>query len=200
VEEEETEGPDMSADPAAIAVVARHYEELIRPVRRALAEQILTLNNFLEDVAIKGVHSVSSRVKPRDSVINALQEGRFARFEGFPDLAGIRVVVHSQQDVDVVAHCFLRQIEIGQEMKLIEDAPKDKDGYRARHLRVEISGSYRRSVYPVRMEIQIRTLCEDLFDTLSRTYWYKDPNATPDVAQRDALVANLTTDRFRRIH
>jgi len=178
---------------AAIRYVATYYKGFVRPVGRAMAEQRLILDNFIEDAGMTPrVHTVRSRVKSEESVTEALCDGPFESLSDFPDMAGIRVVVHSLKDVEVIARCFLRQVEIGKNVKLLADLPKDSGGYRARHLRLEIGGSYVRSAWSVRMEVQIRTLCQELFNTFSRTYWYKSPHVVPDAAKRDELNAQLS--------
>lgn len=174
----------------AIRYVHKEYSHFMRPVRRALAEQRMLLKNFLEDIGSRGVHSVATRLKSENSAAAAIAGGRFKHLGEVPDMAGMRLVVHSRADVEVVLPFFARQIE-RRDMAPLSDRLVKHRGYRARHLVVRINGSYRRSRYSVLMEVQIRTLCEDLFATLSRTYWYKNQGAKPTQALRGALLEHV---------
>lgn len=177
-------------------VIHRHlpewYREYARPVRRALAEQRLKLTNFIEDAGIyRSVHAVKQRVKTESSVREAMLQGRREYLSDFKDLGGLRIVVHSQQDVRVIARFLTMQADRDDLMIVSDDEIRRENGYRARHMVVRVKGSYMRSAYAVDLEIQIRTLCQDVFNSLSRTYWYKRARVHPTPEDRDVLVGHL---------
>ena len=177
-------------------IVSRHlpdwYRQHARPVRRALAEQRLRLTHFIEDAGIyRSVHAVKRRLKTEASVREAIMGGRRKYLSDFKDFGGLRIVVHSRQDVKVIARFITRQAGVGDITIASDEEIKRENGYRARHIVIVMKGSYLRSGYEVDLEIQIRTLCEDLFDSLSRTYWYKNARVVPRPEDRDALVGHL---------
>jgi ppGpp synthetase/RelA/SpoT-type nucleotidyltranferase len=162
---------------------------IIRRARRALAEQRLLLRGYLEDVGARNVHYVRGRVKSLESVQRLIQRRRYRWISEIPDLAGMRVVVHGRPDVDVILRFFERQQQRG-DLKIVSNRAVEHRGYRARHLVLEVPGSYRRANFSIKMEVQVRTLCEDLFDALSRAYWYKCAEAEPPKSLREKLLAH----------
>src|ERR1051326_1723922 len=115
--------PTEQADPGAHRaltqiIIQRHlpdwYRQFARPVRRALAQQRLHLTDFIEDAGIyRSVHEVKRRLKTEASVGEALLKGRRRDITEFRDFGGLRVVVHSRQDVRVIARFLKRQEEVG---------------------------------------------------------------------------------------
>ena len=156
------------------------YKLFLRPHERALRQIKLDLNFFLEDVGSICVYSITSRLKTYKS---ALQKSRKLNIpiEQLNDIAGLRVVVATQTEVEVIANFFYRQ-EISKDVSILSDDKKQKeDGYRARHIIIETSGSYKRSAFPGRIETQIQTIFEHAFNFVSRAWVYKaNYNFTPE--------------------
>jgi putative GTP pyrophosphokinase len=154
---------------------------LIRPARRALRQLELDLNWYLEDIGDWTVHQVKTRIKDYNKLIKKLESKGYKSVDEVTDLAGMRIVVHAKTDVEAIVALFKGQ-EIRQDLEILDDIQKeDQNGYSARHLIVNVRPSYKRSAFDVKIEIQVRTLAEDLFDTLSRRMWYKSSVETEDV-------------------
>jgi putative GTP pyrophosphokinase len=148
------------------------YKHFLRPYTRALRQILLDLEFFLEDVGPINVYSISSRIK---SYKSALQKSLRLKIDikDLHDLAGIRIVVATQYEVQVVARFFSRQeyskdIEIESDRKISKD-----DGYRDRRIVILYKSNYARSMYPARIEVQIQTIFEHAFNFISRTWVYK---------------------------
>lgn len=187
----------MSKDkPTAAERIARakyveeNYERIVRPAMRALAEQRLRLATFLEDFGVRGVYRVSSRIKSRISLAKHIQSGRYTRLADVPDLAGMRIVVHTQADADLVEECFMRQVRRNA-LKLEKRKVVEHKGYRARHLILEVPASYLRSRYACLLEVQIRTLADEVFNVIARDYWYKSEGATPPNEVQKQILEHL---------
>jgi putative GTP pyrophosphokinase len=157
----------------SLTLLYTEYQDLIRPSRRALQQLELDLRWYLEDIGDSTVHLISTRIKSYDSLLRKLNQEKYQSVEEITDLAGMRIVVHAKTDVEAMAALFKGQ-EIREDLKIIEDTYREDDnGYAGRHLIVKIRPSYKRSAFDVKVEVQVRTLAEDLFDTLSRKMWYK---------------------------
>lgn len=177
------EDPDRAR---ALAVASLSYPLYSRAARRVLAEQRLRLRNYLEDAGKRNVYSVRGRVKPLKSIVDRIGSGRYPSIDKFPDIAAMRIVVYGPKDVEVI-EAFFRMQEYRNDVRVHRTWNVTNKGYRARHLQVEVLPSYTYSSYSIMMEVQIQTLCDSVFNTVSRAYWYKHPTAAPAASVRERL-------------
>jgi ppGpp synthetase/RelA/SpoT-type nucleotidyltranferase len=155
------------------------YHQILKPHARALRQLLLDLEYFLQDVGELNVFSVSSRLKSYQSAL-AKSNTMGIPASDLHDLAGLRVVVGTKHDVEIVSRFFSRQ-EVSKDLEIMSDrAISRKNGYRARHIVVLCKGDYKRSMYPGRVEAQIQTIFEHAFNFLSRAWVYKSaPRFSP---------------------
>jgi ppGpp synthetase/RelA/SpoT-type nucleotidyltranferase len=148
------------------------YKQLLRPLIRAVRQLLTEIDFFLEDISPINVFSITSRLKDYGSATRkARQLG--VPVENLQDLAGIRVVVAAQGEVDVVARFFHRGKE-SDDLKVEADQRLSrKSGYRARHIIVVMKPRYTRSVHPARIEIQLMTVLQHAFNFMSRAWVYR---------------------------
>lgn len=148
------------------------YSDLIEPHRRALSQLELDLEFFFRDVGAIDVFSVSSRIKKIDSAIQKSNRLN-VKIDDLDDLAGMRIIVGTQNEIPVVEQFFKRQ-EYGKDLSLIKRNDfKRKSGYRATHFVVELKSSYKRSIHIGRVEVQLQTVFGSAFNYLSRSWIYK---------------------------
>ena len=148
------------------------YHQILKPHARALRQLLLDLEFFLEDVGQINLYSMRSRLKTFKSALTKSESMGIPVWD-LHDLAGLRVVVGTKHEVEIVSRFFSRQ-EFSKDLEILSN--KDisrKNGYRARHIVVLCKGSYKRSMYPGRVEAQIQTIFEQAFNFLSRTWVYK---------------------------
>jgi len=154
------------------------YKLIVEPHRRALETLKLEWSFFVHDIGELNLFSVTSRIKEYDQAI-----AKAAR-HGIPvseldDLAGLRIVVGTLAEVAIVARFLTRQ-EISEDLKILKSRQIDRDsGYRATHFVVEKRSSYRSSVFPGRVEVQVHTIFQHAFNFLSRNWSYKQSWQTP---------------------
>lgn len=152
------------------------YRKVLEPHARALRQLLLDMEFFFQDIGEVNIFSVSSRLKSFQCAITK------SKAIGIPvsdlhDLAGLRVVVGTRHDVEVVSRFFSRQ-ELSKDLVIVSDrAISKKNGYRARHIVVSCKGNYKRSMYPGRVEAQIQTIFEHAFNFLSRAWVYKSASS-----------------------
>ena len=160
---------------------------LLRRHKRALKQLLLDFEFFLEDVGTLNLFSVTSRLKEFDSAARKARALGIS-IEDLQDLAGIRIVVSTQQEVEIVARFFSRQQD-SKDFRIESDNHLSrKDGYRARHIVGVVQPRYSRSMYEARVEVQILTVFEHAFNFLSRAWFYKSPENLP-AAWRERFVA-----------
>lgn len=178
------------------------YLRFRRPYERVLRQLLLELEFFKEDLVGVNIHSITHRLKSFDS---ALEKSRrlslpIAKMQ---DIAGIRVVVATLEEVDIVTRFFSRKVD-SKDLTIKEDKViEKKEGYRARHLVLEFAGHYSRSVYPTLVEVQILTLLQHTFNYISRAWAYKTERTfsnewrtefqqlSHDLAEIDKRIAQL---------
>ena len=148
------------------------YTRFLRHYSRALNELILKFEYFVEDVGQLNVFSITHRLK---SYKNALSKSNLLNIpiRDLQDLAGMKIVVATQNEIEVVTRFFTRQ-EVSKEIEIESDKyVAKKDGYRARHIIFQYKGNYNHSMYPARIEAQLQTIFEHAFNFISRAWVYK---------------------------
>lgn len=148
------------------------YLNLLEPHKRALAQLKLDLEFFLRDVGTIDVFSIQSRMK---TLVSAAQKSTRLniRIDELDDLAGIRIIVGTQNEIPVIERFFTRQ-ECGNDLIVAKkNEYQRKSGYRATHLVVQLKSHYQRSMHEGRVEIQLQTVFGSAFNYLSRSWRYK---------------------------
>lgn len=150
------------------------YADFTRPHERFLRQILVDLEFFVTDTGLaRDVFSIESRVKSFESA--AAKASRIGiPIQELQDIAGIRVVVATRQDVDGIAYFFERRASISQDLVIKKNAEvKHTTGYRSTHLITEFSGHYSRSVHSGNLEVQIPTIFEHAFNFVSHSWVYK---------------------------
>lgn len=187
------------------------YKQLVRPHVRAVRQLLTDLDFFLQDVGPVNVLSITSRIKDFGS---ATRKSLLLRMpvEDLQDLAGIRVVAATRQEVHVLARFFYRGQE-SEDLKIERDKNLSREsGYRARHIVAVMRPRYTRSVHPARIEIQLMTVLQHAFNFMSRAWVYKSDSRLPaewqsrfsglaeDVRRLDRLAARLGREITKAAH
>lgn len=178
-----------------------------RPYERVLRQILLDLEFFIEDLAGINVYAVTHRLKTFE---NALEKSRRLdlKIDEMQDIAGIRIVVATLDEVEILTRFFSRKAD-SKDLTIKSDQPINKrDGYRARHLVLESSGHYSRSMYSAFVEVQILTLLQSTFNYISRAWVYKADRSltdewqsnfqklSSDLAEVDQRIAQLQKQVF----
>lgn len=138
------------------------------------------------------VHSVTSRVKSKTSVIRKLQRSDEERDIGsLTDILGIRVITYFPDEVDAVANLIEREFLIDTENSIDKRAALDPDrfGYLSLHYVLQLSRS--RSTLPeyhgykdIRFELQIRSILQHAWAEIEHDLGYKSEVAVPRAVRR----------------
>src|SRR5262245_59610721 len=115
------------------------YLKFRRPYDRVLRQLLLEFEFFKEDAIGVNIHSIQHRLKTYESAVEKSSRLKIPIVE-MQDIAGIRIVVATTDEVDVVARFFSRKAD-SNDLTIQSDKQINKqDGYRARHLVLEFSG------------------------------------------------------------
>ncbi|WP_445630146.1 hypothetical protein [Nostoc sp. DSM 114167] len=155
------------------------YLKFIKPYDRALRQLRLELDFFLEEVKGVNVYSVQSRLKTYESALEKSRKLKNLNISDMQDIAGIRIVLATFEEVDVLARFLSRKADSNDLIIELDEAIQKSNGYRARHIVVKFQGHYSRSVYPTRIEIQLQTILQHAYNFISRAWVYKSEHTFP---------------------
>jgi ppGpp synthetase/RelA/SpoT-type nucleotidyltranferase len=145
------------------------------------------------------VHSVTSRVKTRDSLeakING-SPGRYSRLSDITDLVGVRVITYFDDDVDRVGRVLRRQFAIADAEDKRRSISPESFGYASLHYVVKLSPRRRRLLEYRRFrdctaEIQVRSILQHAWAEIEHDLGYKTKLAVPQAYVRGfARIAGL---------
>ncbi len=148
------------------------FHRFRRPYDRVLRQLMLELEFFIEDLVGINIYTLTSRLKTYQSAIDKSKRLNLKIHE-MQDIAGIRIVVSTIDEVDVIARFFSRKSD-SKDLIIKSDKTIERvNGYRARHLILEFSGHYSRSMHSTCVEVQVLTLLQSTFNYISRAWIYK---------------------------
>ena len=182
------------------------------PLLNALSPKLHTLITELLATKSLRVHSVSTRIKSRESL-----EGKLSRFSGkyeqlnqITDLCGVRIVTYLEDEVDAVA--ALVEVEFDRDSANSIDkrqtAEFDRFGYSSVHYVVSLKAT--RAQLPeyarfanLKFEIQIRSILQHAWAEIEHDLQYKGQDAVPRELRRSfarlAGLLELADAEFMRI-
>ncbi len=148
------------------------YLKFRQPYERTLRQILLDLEFFLEDIKGVSIYSINHRLKTYTSASEKSKRCDWNICD-LPDIAGIRIVAATHEEIDVIVRFFSRK-EVSNDLEIERNEPINRDdGYRARHIIVKFKGHYSRSSSSTRVEIQLQTALENAYNFISRAWVYK---------------------------
>lgn len=164
----------------------KDYLKFIRPYERVIRQLLLDFEFFSEDAAGINIYAVHHRLKSFESAREKASRLNIPITE-LHDIAGLRIVVSTAKEVDVVVRFVYRKAD-AKDLVVESDRRIEKpDGYRARHLVLKVRGSYSRSVHETVVEIQLQTLMEHAYNYISRAWVYKSDRALSEEWREEFL-------------
>jgi ppGpp synthetase/RelA/SpoT-type nucleotidyltranferase len=175
------------------------YQKHTRPHARALRQLLLDFEFFFADAGNLNVFSITGRIKTYESAAEKERRIR-VRIPEQQDLAGIRVVLATSAEIEVVAE-FLRDEERREKLRIVSDKTIQKrDGYRSRHIILAVGPQISHSVYDATVEVQLNTILQHAYNFVSRAWVYKSERVlTPEWQARFAGVAVALAELDTRI-
>lgn len=135
-------------------------------------------------------HSVQGRVKDFDSFQEKIRRKGFSDpFNDVKDLVGVRLVCRFRPEVEKAATAIRDTFTILDEDNQMEGTRPDNFGYMAFHLSAKLKDSQVDSsleeVKSIPFEVQIRTIAQDAWASISHYLDYKKENEIPARLKRD---------------
>jgi ppGpp synthetase/RelA/SpoT-type nucleotidyltranferase len=164
-----------------------------RPLYEEFVGRIKDLMGTLVDGAGIRVDSIHGRTKTVKSLSDKLNRPAkaYTRLEGVPDLAGLRVITYLREDADQVVELIRKEFDVDDEES--EDvaarlAPNEF-GYLSVHLVIRLSEGRRRlsewsKLQALRAEVQVRTVLQHAWASISHALQYKQEDEIPWALRR----------------
>ncbi len=169
-----------SSEPLTVGLMVENlYKHDITKYERAIEIVEKELRNFFEDIYADYIHYIKSRIKSKDNLLEKIAKKGYNSknfLDKIDDIAGVRVVCHNESDVEKVITFIKGHFPIVKDEKI----DNREDCYKARHIVIEIAVVVAGYSELAKVEIQIRTLAQDLFATLSHRDMYKLPAKLPE--------------------
>ena len=158
------------------------------------------------------VLSVTPRVKDRPSLRDKLlkRERIYSTLDDVTDIAGLRIITYSANDVDSISSVIKKEFYIDQVNSVDKRALLDPDrfGYLSVHYIVRLKSprsklpEYERFTH-LKMEIQIRSILQHAWAEIEHDLGYKSKQAVPSEIQRRlsrlAGLLEMADDEFDRV-
>ena len=161
------------------------------PLYSSFTEKLEKLvNDILNENGLR-VHSVTSRVKKRNSLKKKIESDKYSDISNITDICGLRIITFYSDDVDNVAKIISSELEVDKDHSVDKRELMDPDrfGYLSLHFVVKLSSSrlqlteYRR-FGDCQAEIQIRSILQHAWAEIEHDLGYKRKSAVPKQTQR----------------
>ena len=159
----------------------RHSERL--PEFELLRDEGMRyLKKAISESKIK-VHSITERIKDFDSCVNKVTDKEIKDpFEGIKDFVGLRDVCLFLPDLDRVEKAINETFEVLDRKDKTNEYGKNVFGYMGTHFIVKLNA--KKETNPMPFEIQIRTIAQDAWASVSHHLDYKT-NSIPEEFKKD---------------
>ncbi|MBA7710859.1 hypothetical protein ES703_119807 [subsurface metagenome] len=194
-------GNMVAGDSNILDGILREYDEKYRTIKSFTSDLEKLISKLLNSRDLK-VHSVTSRVKARDSLIakcGRIHEEKYKKLNDITDISGIRVITFFPDEVDAVAELIQKEFTINYRLSDDKRAELDPDkfGYLSLHYIAKLSrGRLRLAEYRryrgLQAEIQIRTILQHTWAEIEHDLGYKTKLSIPrDVRRRFSQLAGV---------
>ena len=142
------------------------------------------------------IHSIVPRIKNISSVIDKIQrKGIKDPFTEIRDFVGLRVVCLFLNDIKEISDIIKNTFDVLEEENKIDDARAEIFSYKLPQFKVKLkdisTADFEYQVIKdMPFEIQLRTIAQDAWASISHCLEYKQPYGIPDHRKRDFFALN----------
>ena len=169
--------------------IRRDYEILL-PRHTLLAASSHTICRTLLEAKDIPFHSVKSRVKAYESVIDKIDRKKYPDLSAVTDLVGVRVVCLYKQHIDPVASLLQTEFDIVERIDKRPDHDPGRFGYSSLHLLCRLQSNRTglveySSINSLIFEVQIRTILQEAWAEIEHRMIYKKTEEAPANIRRE---------------
>lgn len=158
--------------------------------RKGLFDQLIETAKFIISQEIQNIkiHSFTNRIKGFDSFVDKIRrKGVKEPFQEIMDVVGLRIVCLFHSDVKNIGVIVKKNFEILEEDDKINSVDVNFFGYMSLHYKAKLKDvrpDYK-DIKDIPFEIQIRTIAQDAWASISHNLDYKKESEVPIHLKRD---------------
>lgn len=165
------------------------YNNRVRNFHFLIDTVKFTLQTEIDKNKIK-CHSFTHRIKSFDSFVNKIRRKNISDpFKDIHDLLGFRIVCLFLPDLELIGNIINREFDVFEEDDKIDNSEVNIFGYMdlqyKAKLKINSSPQALNTVQEVPFEIQVRTITQDAWASISHYLFYKRENLLPKQLRRD---------------
>ena len=158
------------------------YEKLASAIEYSLVKTI-------DKHGIK-THSISYRIKELSSFLDKVRRNNIEKpFEQIHDLVGFRVVCLFLPDLEEIGNIIHEEFDVFEKDDKVNDTELNIFGYMSLHLKARLKrtseSSNSEDINNIPFEIQVRTIAQDAWASISHYLDYKKESIIPEQLKRD---------------
>jgi putative GTP pyrophosphokinase len=165
----------------------------------AAGKKVEDLIKSLLDAGGLRVHSVTHRVKERESLERKILKKKFTDLTQVHDMLGLRIISYLKEDVAQISALVEREFKVNEDHSMDKGAMLDPDrfGYLSVHYVAELAGQRAgmpeyRQYADVVFEIQIRSILQHAWAEIEHDLGYKAESEIPrDIRRRFSRLSGL---------
>ena len=167
------------------------YDRNIKTLEN-ISQAVLSLINTLLTSENIDAHTVSCRVKDRDSLVKKIEKkDKYIKLEEITDIVGIRIITHYSDDVDTIATLLEKEFSIDEDNSIDKRQVLDPDrfGYLSLHYVAEFNKERLKlmeykAFQGLKFEIQIRSILQHTWAEIEHDIGYKTKSEIPKEIRR----------------
>lgn len=167
--------------------IINQYEE-----NRANYKKLAELVEYELSKSIKSIktHTISFRIKELSSLLDKVRRKNIEKpFEQIHDIIGFRVVCLFLSDLEEIGKIIRNEFNVFEEDDKVNDTELNIFGYMSLHLKAKLKPSCKSpcgdEIKKIPFEIQVRTIAQDAWASISHYLEYKKKSVIPDQLKRD---------------
>ncbi len=153
---------------------------------------LTSLINILLDSENIIPHTVSARVKDRDSLLKKIdKKDKYSTIDEITDVIGVRIITHYSDEVDAVAALLKKEFNVDEENSIDKRELLDPDrfGYLSLHYVAELSKERIKLLEykqfdKLKFEIQVRSILQHTWAEIEHDIGYKSKSEVPKEVRR----------------
>ena len=166
------------------AIIKEYDKRLV--LYRELAKYLdKCLRRLVKKNKIK-IHFITFRIKTLDSFLDKLQRKDITNpFEQIHDIIGFRIVCLFLSDIEVIGNLIKKEFDVFDEDNKIVNTDFSLFGYMSLHLKGKLKSTDNTKFTDIPFEIQVRTIAQDAWASISHYLDYKKKSDIPEELKRD---------------
>lgn len=177
----------MATDPHSIIIEYDSRKDAYINLSEIVNKRIVKL---LKRKVMIQTHSITKRIKTVDSLLDKVRAKKIKKpFEEVHDIVGLRIVCLVISDLKKISDNIKDEFDVFDEDDKVNNSEYDVFGYMSIHLKAKLkpteNDKHDSTLNKIPFEIQIRTIAQDAWASVSHYLDYKNTNSIIDELKKD---------------